>query len=162
MRKKRIPIRSASCQPCGDKDGGIFFRYPERLIEDKNSKSSLLFIKYYSKPKKTSFKIREEIIRKGEIENKKDRFLTATNNESKLGESREFNGSIIDAKRRICSSCRTSKTPYWREGWEFGILLCNACGIRYQKYRRYCGECCTIARKDETGKLHCPNCHIRL
>jgi hypothetical protein len=65
-------------------------------------------------------------------------------------------------RKKSCSSCGTKKTPYWREGWEPSIILCNACGIRYQKYKRYCARCIAIARKDDKGRLHCPECHQRL
>lgn len=70
----------------------------------------------------------------------------------------ERNGSA----KKVCSSCNTKKTPYWREGWEPSIVLCNACGIRYQKYKKYCTRCVAIARKDDKGRLHCPECLQRL
>lgn len=80
---------------------------------------------------------------------------------------RKQSNTIISASDRInrkksCSSCGTKKTPYWREGWEPSIILCNACGIRYQKYKRYCARCIAIARKDDKGRLHCPECYQRL
>ena len=65
-------------------------------------------------------------------------------------------------KRRRCESCGTRKTPYWRDGWEPGVLLCNACGIRFHKYRKLCGTCRCIAKKDERGHLHCPKCFDKL
>ncbi|KAG1368072.1 GATA transcription factor 16 [Cocos nucifera] len=37
---------------------------------------------------------------------------------------------------RVCSDCRTSKTPLWRGGPNGPKSLCNACGIRYRKQRR--------------------------
>lgn len=66
------------------------------------------------------------------------------------------------ARKKCCASCKTKKTPYWRDGWEKSVLLCNACGIRYQKYRKYCMTCLSIARKDEKGRLHCPDCLEKL
>ena len=68
----------------------------------------------------------------------------------------------ISGKKKRCASCKAHKTPYWRDGWEKGVLLCNACGIRYQKYKRYCLKCNSIARKDEKGRLHCPDCNDKL
>ena len=79
----------------------------------------------------------------------------------------EISGSTVPGKHRVlkkkrCTSCTASKTPYWREGWEKAILLCNACGIRYQKYKKYCLKCLSIARKDDKGRLHCPDCNEKL
>lgn len=66
------------------------------------------------------------------------------------------------SKRRRCESCGTRKTPYWRDGWESGILLCNACGIRFHKYRKLCGICKCVAKKDEKGHLQCPKCFDKI
>lgn len=65
-------------------------------------------------------------------------------------------------KRRRCESCGTRKTPYWRDGWESGILLCNACGIRFHKYRKLCGNCRCVAKKDDKGHLQCPKCFEKI
>lgn len=65
-------------------------------------------------------------------------------------------------KRRRCESCGTRKTPYWRDGWESGILLCNACGIRFHKYRKLCENCRCVAKKDEKGHLQCPKCFDKI
>ncbi|KAM0932695.1 putative transcription factor C2C2-GATA family [Dioscorea sansibarensis] len=37
---------------------------------------------------------------------------------------------------RMCSDCKTSKTPLWRSGPQGPKSLCNACGIRQRKARR--------------------------
>lgn len=65
---------------------------------------------------------------------------------------------VKSSKRRRCESCGTRRTPYWRDGWEPGIILCNACGIRFHKYRRHCEKCYCIAKKDDKGRIHCPKC----
>lgn len=59
---------------------------------------------------------------------------------------------------RICSSCGTSKTPYWRDGWGGPVVLCNACGLRYQKFKKYCLTCKYIPRKEEHSSERCTNC----
>lgn len=64
----------------------------------------------------------------------------------------------LPIRRRRCVSCGAGKTPYWRDGWAPGVILCNACGIRYHKYRRYCEACRCIVKKDEQGRLQCPKC----
>lgn len=51
-------------------------------------------------------------------------------------------------KSKTCASCKTKKTPLWRDS-EDGIPYCNACGIRFKKYRVRCSSCLYIPRKDE-------------
>lgn len=73
------------------------------------------------------------------------------------------NAAASEEKRgKRCASCATKKTPYWREGWSPCAFLCNACGIRYRKYKKYCLTCKQVARKDDMGSLKCPNCRKTL
>ncbi|XP_077329541.1 GATA-type zinc finger protein 1 [Lithobates pipiens] len=51
------------------------------------------------------------------------------------------------ARIKRCASCKTQKTPLWRDA-EDGTPLCNACGIRYKKYGMRCGQCWNIPKKD--------------
>jgi hypothetical protein len=62
--------------------------------------------------------------------------------------------------KRECAACFTKKTPYWRNSWD-DLLLCNACGIRYHKYRIYCKKCKYVPRKEERGLKSCPRCFER-
>lgn len=59
-------------------------------------------------------------------------------------------------KTKTCASCKTKKTPLWRDS-EDGTPYCNACGIRFKKYRFRCSSCSYIPRKDEreVSKLCC-------
>ena len=59
-------------------------------------------------------------------------------------------------KSKTCASCKTKKTPLWRDS-EDGTPYCNACGIRFKKYRFRCSACSYIPRKDEreVSKLCC-------
>ncbi|XP_064605964.1 GATA-type zinc finger protein 1-like [Liolophura sinensis] len=59
--------------------------------------------------------------------------------------------------RYSCASCDTRKTPLWRDA-EDGTRLCNACGIRYKKYRVRCSRCWHIPKKDGKSYPHCPRC----
>lgn len=59
---------------------------------------------------------------------------------------------------RICYSCSTSVTPYWRDGWSPGIILCNACGLRFSKYRKVCHTCKWVGKKANYERITCPNC----
>ncbi|KAF8773541.1 transcription factor elt-1-like [Argiope bruennichi] len=54
--------------------------------------------------------------------------------------------TVIEEKH--CASCSAKKTPLWRDA-EDGTPLCNACGIRYKKYKLRCGTCWHIPKKDE-------------
>lgn len=55
-------------------------------------------------------------------------------------------------------SCRT---PMWRDGPR-GQRLCNACGIRWQKYGVCCAECTYVPRKNENLAGSCPRCEAEL
>ena len=59
---------------------------------------------------------------------------------------------------RSCTSCGASKTPYWRDGWGTEVVLCNACGLRYQKFKKFCLACKYIPRKEEQQSEQCSQC----
>ena len=65
------------------------------------------------------------------------------------------------SRSKTCASCKTKKTPLWRDA-EDGTPYCNACGIRYKKYRIRCSLCCYIPRKDEKIGNCCCLCGGRL
>ena len=67
----------------------------------------------------------------------------------------------LTAKVKTCASCKTKKTPLWRDS-EDGTPYCNACGIRYKKYRIRCSNCLYIPRKDEKLGNCCCLCGQRL
>uniref|UniRef100_A0A3B4A3B4 GATA-type domain-containing protein n=1 Tax=Periophthalmus magnuspinnatus TaxID=409849 RepID=A0A3B4A3B4_9GOBI len=58
---------------------------------------------------------------------------------------------------KVCASCCTKKTPMWRDA-EDGTPLCNACGIRYKKYRVRCINCWNIPKKDGNSVSRCSRC----
>ena len=60
-------------------------------------------------------------------------------------------------KVKTCASCKTRKTPLWRDS-EDGTPYCNACGIRYKKYRVRCPVCSYIPHKDENINNVCCIC----
>lgn len=57
-----------------------------------------------------------------------------------------------------CTSCSLMITPYWRDGWNPEVMLCNACGLRYQKFARHCARCNYIPRKEESMTSSCTKC----
>lgn len=58
----------------------------------------------------------------------------------------------------VCGACKTSKTPYWRDSWSDAFILCNACGLRYSKFKRYCNACSYVPRKEDKGAICCTQC----
>ncbi|XP_043086850.1 GATA-type zinc finger protein 1 [Puntigrus tetrazona] len=61
------------------------------------------------------------------------------------------------SRSKVCASCRTRKTPLWRDA-EDGTPLCNACGIRYKKYRVRCQQCWNIPKKEANTNSTCLKC----
>ncbi|XP_023373768.1 LOW QUALITY PROTEIN: GATA-type zinc finger protein 1 [Otolemur garnettii] len=62
---------------------------------------------------------------------------------------------------RRCASCRTHRTPLWRDA-EDGTPLCNACGIRYKKYGIRCSNCWLVPRKSVQPRKLCGRCGVTL
>ncbi|XP_016109816.1 GATA-type zinc finger protein 1 isoform X1 [Sinocyclocheilus grahami] len=71
--------------------------------------------------------------------------------------SEEESDSCGLSRSKICASCCTRKTPLWRDA-EDGTPLCNACGIRYKKYRVRCQQCWNIPKKDANTNSKCLKC----
>ena len=69
--------------------------------------------------------------------------------------------SSYGGRIKICASCKTRKTPLWRDS-EDGTPYCNACGIRFKKYHVRCSSCLYIPRKDEKTGNVCCICGARL
>lgn len=62
-----------------------------------------------------------------------------------------------DREEKQCASCSTKLTPLWRDA-EDGTPLCNACGIRYKKYKVRCSSCWHIPKKNENTRSNCGEC----
>ena len=78
---------------------------------------------------------------------------------SKKKTNNSYLGSCVKVK--TCASCKTRKTPLWRDS-EDGTPYCNACGIRYKKYRIRCPVCSYIPHKDENINNICCICGASL
>lgn len=59
----------------------------------------------------------------------------------------------------LCTSCGSTVTPYWRDGWSEHVMLCNACGLRFQKFARRCPACMYIPRKEDSLGDRCIKCN---
>uniref|UniRef100_A0A3B1JQR1 Zinc finger GATA like protein 1 n=2 Tax=Astyanax mexicanus TaxID=7994 RepID=A0A3B1JQR1_ASTMX len=71
--------------------------------------------------------------------------------------SSEEESDPASLSKKICASCCTRKTPLWRDA-EDGTPLCNACGIRYKKYRVRCQQCWNIPKKEANSNSKCLKC----
>ncbi|PSR91311.1 GATA transcription factor [Actinidia chinensis var. chinensis] len=74
-------------------------------------------------------------------EDERDHYESAKRMTSKMRLLQKFrdheqNNGETNTIVRICSDCKTTKTPLWRSGPQGPKSLCNACGIRQRKARR--------------------------
>lgn len=80
------------------------------------------------------------------------------------GETKQYSqksSRSAGSKSKVCASCSTRKTPLWRDS-DDGTPYCNACGIRFKKYRVRCSVCLYIPRKDEKTNNCCYLCGAQL
>lgn len=140
-RKQPRPSRSASVQ---DPDfQGVTFRMDTEL-DDTKEQCRLLITSKYSKELPKSVK--------------KPRLKTRTTQKSiKTSSDEESDSATSSSKGKVCASCCTRKTPMWRDA-EDGTPLCNACGIRYKKYRVRCVNCWHIPKKEGNSISRCIRC----
>ncbi|KAK5623519.1 hypothetical protein CRENBAI_013027 [Crenichthys baileyi] len=141
-RKQPHPSRSADIQ---DSDfQGVAFRIATELDDNREQCRLLITSKYSKGLCKTE---------------RKPKLRTRTSQKSaKTSSSDEENDHTTNInKGKVCASCCTRKTPMWRDA-EDGTPLCNACGIRYKKYRVRCVKCWHIPRKEGNSNSLCIRC----
>uniref|UniRef100_A0A3Q2DS59 Zinc finger GATA like protein 1 n=1 Tax=Cyprinodon variegatus TaxID=28743 RepID=A0A3Q2DS59_CYPVA len=140
QRKQPHPSRSADIQDPGFQ--GVAFRIEAELDDNREQCRLLITSKYSNELCKTGRKLK---------------LRTRTSQRlAKTSSSDEENDQMAH-KGKICASCCTRKTPMWRDA-EDGTPLCNACGIRYKKYRVRCVKCWLIPRKEGNSSLLCMRC----
>lgn len=66
--------------------------------------------------------------------------------------------AVPPGTERFCASCGVTKTPYWRDAWGENISLCNACGLRYAKFKKRCSSCYYVPRKEDKTSRSCSQC----
>ncbi|OCT90394.1 uncharacterized protein LOC108711699 [Xenopus laevis] len=137
-RKQRTP--SKSMQKLDPSFQGIEFQMHLSLEKENCGDYQLIVTSFYSKKKS----------RHGSIKSK-----SRLNSISLTSSSEDDQPSILTKQSKRCASCKTLKTPLWRDA-EDGTPLCNACGIRYKKYGVRCSQCWTIPKKD--GKTYSRYC----
>ena len=87
--------------------------------------------------------------------------FTSDTSPSEAPHSQRSRGVTLTPKVKTCASCKTKKTPLWRDS-DDGTPYCNACGIRFKKYHVRCSTCFYIPRKDEKINNSCCLCGSRL
>lgn len=79
---------------------------------------------------------------------------------SGLAAAKAAQDKVDPRQPKICACCHIQNTPMWREG-RHGTRLCNACGIRWQKYGVSCLDCSYVPRKQERLS-NCARCRATL
>jgi hypothetical protein len=72
----------------------------------------------------------------GFYDDKFHKFMVPASNSTGHEDAQPFNPINNNSPRavtRVCTDCKTVKTPLWRNGPQGPKSLCNACGIRYKK-----------------------------
>ncbi|XP_027874982.1 GATA-type zinc finger protein 1 [Xiphophorus couchianus] len=141
-RKQPHPSRSADSQ---DPDfQGVTFRIDTELDDNRQQCRLLITSKYSKEPCKS--------VRKPKLRTRALQKLAKTRSSDE-----ETDHTTNINKGKVCASCCTRKTPMWRDA-EDGTPLCNACGIRYKKYRVRCVKCWHIPRKEGNSSSLCIRC----
>ncbi|MBN3279434.1 FDX2 protein, partial [Polyodon spathula] len=142
-RKQRHPIKSANRWDPDFK--GVTIHMQRQLSKDSPDQSRLLITAQYSA---RCWKMRRR---------PRGSKTVSPVNAGRTSSSEEESDSPCPIKYKSCASCNTKKTPLWRDA-EDGTPLCNACGIRYKKYRIRCFRCWHIPKKDGNSNSKCLKC----
>ncbi|XP_044046667.1 GATA-type zinc finger protein 1 [Siniperca chuatsi] len=141
-RKQPCPSRSADIQDPNFQ--GVTFRIDTEL-DDSREQCRLLITSKYSK----------ELCKS--VRKPRPRARTSQKVLKTSSSDEESDPTTSVSKGKVCASCCTRKTPMWRDA-EDGTPLCNACGIRYKKYRVRCINCWHIPRKEGNSNSCCLKC----
>ncbi|XP_062304363.1 GATA-type zinc finger protein 1 [Osmerus eperlanus] len=141
-RKQPCPTRSVDVRGGGVQ--GVTFRIHTEVDDNKEQCRLLITSKYSDELSKS--------VRKSRVRSRSSQSSLRTSSSDE-----ESDPSTSLHKNKMCASCRTKKTPLWRDA-EDGTPLCNACGIRYKKYRVRCTQCWHIPRKEGHSNTRCFKC----
>ncbi|XP_033636353.1 GATA-type zinc finger protein 1-like [Asterias rubens] len=154
VRKAKTPRRGA--QSKDPRFRGVTFCVETQLCQEKRQKSQLLIRSFYSMKKNRSQETKS-------VSKRRSIYVDSTTSGSER-ESATMPRHIAIPYVGIpnfgvkqCASCCTKRTPLWRDA-EDGTPLCNACGIRYKKYRVRCISCWSIPKKTDKSCQDCARC----
>ncbi|XP_074642934.1 uncharacterized protein LOC141900100 isoform X2 [Tubulanus polymorphus] len=146
-RKSRKPIKSADKSDPNFR--GVTVKFNTTIGDDRTK----LIIESSFSLNRLSKRRRNQLRRRRSYE-EEDELMTSSDSEEQTISMRH-SWSLKSGKQ--CASCCTKKTPLWRDA-EDGTPLCNACGIRYKKYRIRCVCCWFVPRKASKAKSLCAKC----
>ena len=157
-RRKSIPHRAASCE---DLRPGVIIRIADHLecMSTGDAESTQEYIKSIldmrgSSPRDFGFHTAQHADLPDESLLMDENSVLETSPVGKPSRPSDENHE----EGKVCVSCGASKTPYWREAWSPTVLLCNACGLRYSKFKRRCLKCCYVPRKEDKSSRQCTQC----
>lgn len=163
-RRKSVPSKSASRCDCSP---GITFRVSESVELLSTSGCASRCSDDWEKERPRSFSLTEHCNDSDSDEFPKRRSSLAPVYGGSLAHLVP-NQFLQTTSRRVsthgtatgcsCSSCGSTVTPYWRDGWNPDVMLCNACGLRFQKFARRCPACMYIPRKEDSLGDRCVKC----
>ncbi|XP_029640407.2 GATA-type zinc finger protein 1-like [Octopus sinensis] len=132
---------------------GILFTFHIKLV---NNESQLIIKTLFKNFKKKQLHRREKT-----VNYHSDTLSGSEMENSPKSISKHIRIESCENHIKVCKSCNTRKTPLWRDA-EDGTPLCNACGIRYKKYRIRCSKCWHIPKKDDKTYPKCVRCNSML
>ncbi|XP_010871096.1 GATA-type zinc finger protein 1 isoform X2 [Esox lucius] len=144
-RKQRNPSRSADARDPGFQ--GVTFSMQTELDDSREKCRLLITSRKYSQQRSRGRP-------RGSLKAGRSR---SSQSSLRTSSSEEESDPSSLPRNKICASCCTKKTPLWRDA-EDGTPLCNACGIRYKKYRVRCLQCWHIPRKEGNTDSRCFKC----
>ncbi|ONK59301.1 uncharacterized protein A4U43_C08F5040 [Asparagus officinalis] len=98
-------------------------------IEDEHAQGSTKWMS-------SKMRLMKKMLGTDQILTNKQRRSQSLQDQTQLNQASRSSNISSNEIIRVCSSCKTTKTPLWRSGPQGPKSLCNACGIRQMKARR--------------------------
>ncbi|KAK8807118.1 hypothetical protein WA158_003877 [Blastocystis sp. Blastoise] len=86
--------------------------------------------------------------------------ITQKDKKEKPKSQPERSSKVYKYRVKRCASCKKRQTPRWHvvQIPKEKLLLCNACAMRFKKYKSICQNCLHAYKKDELDMIICPKC----